>query len=343
MKLNLQERQLDSLILSKAENIRYLTGYTGDTGVYVATEQKEYLLTDFRYEEQAKQQATQCEVVTVKGAYAPVVAELVQGKIGFEGAVVTWAEGEQYRKACGELTDISGWVEDLRKIKTTAEQELIRKASEISQQAFSQVLSFIQPGMTEREIAAELDYQMRKLGAEKMAFTTISVAGANSSLVHGEPGDYRLQSGDFLLMDFGCMYQGYCSDMTRTVGVGPVSQKQKEIYDIVKQAQQAALEVIQPGMSLQEADRTARKLIEQAGYGDRFGHSLGHGVGLEIHEQPTLSPKAQGILEPGMVVTIEPGIYLEGEFGVRIEDLVIVGDQGIDNLCQNTSKELLCV
>ena len=343
MKLKLQEKELDSLIVSKPENIRYLTGYTGDTGVYVLSGDKEYLLTDFRYQEQAKKQAKNCEIIMVKGSYPEPVAELVQGTVGFEGSVLTWAEGEGFREKCGEMKDVSGWIEDLRKVKTKQEQELIQKASEISQEAFWQTLEVIRPGMAEREIAAELDYRMRRLGAERTSFTTITVAGANSSLVHGEPGEYRLQSGDFLLMDFGCVYQGYCSDMTRTVGIGAVSQKQKEIYRIVKEAQAAALEKIKPGVPFKEADRAARQMIEQAGYGKQFGHSLGHGVGLEIHEKPTLSPKSEGELMPGMVVTVEPGIYLEGEFGVRIEDLVVVNDVNCDNLCQNTPKELLCV
>ncbi len=343
MKLKLREKELDSLILSKPENIRYLTGYTGDTGVYVLSGDKEYLLTDFRYEEQAKKQAKNCEIIIVKGSYTEPVTELVRGTVGFEGSVLTWAEGEGFREKCGEMKDVSGWIEDLRKVKTKREQELIQKASEISQEAFWQTLEVIRPGMAEREIAAELDYRMRKLGAERTSFTTIAVAGANSSLVHGEPGEYRLQSGDFLLMDFGCVYQGYCSDMTRTVGIGAVSQKQKEIYRIVKEAQAAALEKMKPGVPFKEADHAARQIIEQAGYEKQFGHSLGHGVGLEIHEKPTLSPKSEGVLMPGMVVTVEPGIYLEGEFGVRIEDLVVVNDVNCDNLCQNTPKELLCV
>lgn len=343
MKVRLQEKELDSLILSKPENIRYLTGYTGDTGVYVLHGEKEYLLTDFRYEEQAKMQAVNCEIVTVQGSYTDVIAQLVGKTVGFEGSVLRWTEGEELRKKCGEMKDVSGWIEDLRTVKTKQEQELIQKASHISQEAFWQTLQVIRPGMAEREVAAELDYRMRRLGAERTSFTTITVAGANSSLVHGEPGEYRLRSGDFLLMDFGCVYEGYCSDMTRTVGIGQVSQKQKEIYRIVKEAQSQALSMIKPGVPFKEADRAARQVIDEAGFGNRFGHSLGHGVGLEIHEKPTLSPKSEGVLSPGMVVTVEPGIYLEGEFGVRIEDLVIVNDVNCDNLCQNTPKELLCV
>lgn len=343
MKLNLSERKLDAVILSKPENIRYLTGYTGDTGVYVQNRDRQYLLTDFRYAEQAEQQAKTCEIITVKHSYPEVVRDLVNGTVGFEGSVLTWAEGEGFRKECGASVDVSGWVEELRKIKSEQERQMIQKASEISQEAFWQLLEQIHPGMTEREIAAELDYRMRTLGTEKTSFTTIAVAGANSSLVHGEPGEYRLCSGDFLLLDFGCVYQGYCSDMTRTVGIGSVSEKQKEIYKIVKEAQTAALERIRPGVECREVDRAARSVIEKAGYGACFGHSLGHGVGLEIHEKPVLSPKSEGVLKPGMAVTVEPGIYLEGEFGVRIEDLVVVNDVNFDNLCKNTPKELLCV
>lgn len=343
MKLNLEQKNLDTMIVSKPENIRYLTGYTGDTGVLVVTKEKQYLLTDFRYEEQAKTQAAECEILTIKGAYPDWVAQVCEGTVGFEGQALTWSQGEEYQKRIKNCQDVSGWIEEIRTIKTQEELALIQRASEISQEAFWKTLELIRPGMTEREIAAELDYRMRKLGAERTSFATIAVAGANSSLVHGEPGNYRLQKGDFLLMDFGCVYQGYCSDMTRTVGVGSVSEKQKEIYRIVKEAQQAALEMIKPGVPFRDADRVARQIIEDAGYGERFGHSLGHGVGLEIHEQPTLSPKAEGVLQPGMAVTVEPGIYLEGEFGVRIEDLLVVDAVNSYNLCRNTPKELLCV
>ena len=345
MKLDLRQKEVDSLLVSKPENIRYLTGYTGDTGMLVMTADKQYLLTDFRYEEQAKAQAADCEVITVKGDYVQPACELCGSKVGFEGRVMAWSQGEKfqnYRKEC-HWVDLSGWIEEVRAIKTERELDLIQRASEISQQAFWQTLELVKPGLTEREIAAELDYRMRKLGAERTSFSTIAVGGANSSLVHGEPGEYRLQVGDFLLLDFGCVYQGYCSDMTRTVAIGSVSERKKEVYRIVREAQLAALEMIKPGVSFQQADQAARKIIEDAGYGDRFGHSLGHGVGLEIHELPTLSPKAEGVLKPGMAVTVEPGIYLDGEFGVRIEDLVTVQQQGYLNLCLDTPKELLCI
>lgn len=345
MKLNLAQKNLDAMLVSKPENIRYLTGYTGDTGMLLITGEKQYLFTDFRYEEQAKLQAADCQVVTAKGDYVEPICQLCSGTVGFEGRAMTWSQGDAFQRNQTDCrwVDVSGWLEELRAVKTEEELALIQRASEIAQEAFWQTLEQVRPGLSEREIAAELDYRMRRLGAERTSFSTIAVGGANSSLVHGEPGDYRLQNGDFLLLDFGCVYQGYCSDMTRTVGIGSVSQRQKEIYRIVKEAQQAALEAIKPGVPLCQVDRTAREMIEKAGYGDRFGHSLGHGVGLEIHEMPTLSPKAEGVLKPGMAVTVEPGIYLDGEFGVRIEDLVVIRQEGYLNLCSQTPKELLCI
>lgn len=343
MNLNLSEKGLDAMLVSKPENIRYLTGYTGDTGLLVLTGEERYLLTDFRYVEQARQTAKGCHVVTVSGSGMAEAQELCSGQVGFEGDYLRWNQGEALKKAFPDAMNVSGWIEEVRAIKTPDELEIIKKASALAQDAFWKTLEIIHPGMTEREVAAELEYQMKRLGADKTSFATITVAGKNTSLVHGEPGDNPLQSGDFLLMDFGCVYQGYCSDMTRTVGIGRISEKQQEIYQIVKRAQQTALERIQPGMGCADADALARDVIAKAGYGAQFGHSLGHGVGLEIHEQPNLSPKSKMILRPGMAVTVEPGIYLEGEFGVRIEDLIVITEDGYENLCKDSPKELLCI
>jgi len=207
-------------------------------------------------------------------------------------------------------------------------------------EAFQAVLPLIKIGVTELEIAAELEYQMRKRGGEGTSFETIVVSGHKSSMPHGKPSDKKIESGDFVTMDFGCMYQGYCSDMTRTVAVGKISDEQRKIYDTVKHAQEAGLSAIRAGVAGMDADKIARQVIADAGYGAYFGHSLGHGVGLLIHELPNLSPRSETILQPNMVVTCEPGIYIPNLGGVRIEDMVCVRQDGIENFT-HLSKELL--
>ncbi len=238
-----------------------------------------------------------------------------------------------------------GAVALIQNSRTSKFKELknIEKAADIASEALLETLPLIGEGVSERDIAAELDYRMRKLGASGNSFDTISIGGKNSSVVHGQPGDYKLQYGDFLLIDFGCVYNGYCSDMTRTFAVGEISKRQQEVYDVVLSAQKAALAALKPGALASEVDRVARDIICDAGFGDSFGHALGHGVGLLIHEPPTMNPKSEVVLSPGMTVTVEPGIYLEGEFGVRIEDLTVITDNFHQNLSQKIGKEVIYI
>ena len=231
-------------------------------------------------------------------------------------------------------------IDSIRRAKSEEEKECILTAQKIAENAFEHILTFIKPGVTEKQIALELDFYMLSHGAEAVSFETIAVTGAKSSMPHGVPDETVVKNGDFITMDFGAVYKGYHSDMTRTVAVGEVTEEQKTVYETVLKAQKNALSVLKKGLPCSEADKAARDIIDKAGYGDYFGHSTGHGVGVEIHENPTLAPKSTDILEIGDVVTVEPGIYLPGKFGVRIEDMALITEKGYENLT-STPKELI--
>lgn len=265
-------------------------------------------------------------------------------RVGFENKSISYNDYSSLEKALEgcEFYELDNKLDKLRQIKNDEEIEKIRTAESIGDEAFTHILSFIRPGLTEKEVALELEYFMKKNGAEKLSFDTIAASGTNSSMPHAIPTDKVLEEGDFLTMDFGCVYEGYCSDMTRTVAVGSVSDNMKYVYDVVLKAQLAALKAVKPGAKCSDVDKIARDIIADAGYGNCFGHGLGHSVGLFIHEEPRLSPKCDDILQPGMLMTVEPGIYIPGRFGVRIEDLVVVSENGCINLT-NSPKELITV
>ena len=227
---------------------------------------------------------------------------------------------------------LSDLIDGLRSIKTPEEIVCMRQAQKYTDDGFAHILNFIRPGRTEKEVALELEFYMRKVGSEGAAFPFIVVSGANSSLPHGVPGDKIIEEGDFVTMDYGGICGGYLSDMTRTIAVGPVSQEQKQVYDTVLRAQKASLDIIHAGITGREVDAAARTLIDHAGYAGCFGHGLGHSVGLEIHESPACNTSSSAVLQPGMIMTVEPGIYLEGKFGVRIEDMVVVTETGYEDL-----------
>ncbi len=328
-------------------NIRWLSGYTGE-GMLVIAEGLRAVVTDFRYTEQAEGQAPgyTVEMTTVERKAEAVAAELFKAAgvttLAFEDDTVTVKGMDAIAKAMPALRFIpSGKAcQDLRIIKDDTEIASIEKACAISCQAFEHMLGIIRPGMTELEVRFELENAMYRFGAEKLAFDTIVAAGANGSLPHAIPGNRRIQPGDMVTMDFGARVNGYCADITRTVAVGSISPEKRRVYDTVLTAQLAALEKMVPGMSCREVDATARRIIDEAGYPGRFGHGLGHSLGLDIHESPRCSVAATEKLAAGMLMTDEPGIYLPGECGCRIEDTVLITAEGPRRLTPAT-KELI--
>ncbi len=337
---------VDALLISKPENRFYISGFRGSAGTVLITATQAYLLTDFRYIEQATNEAPAFEIVRTGQPEKDALKDLVTAqdikRLGFERDYVTYAGYEGLKKRLEEtqLVPVEDVVRKLRMVKDETEIEHMQAAANIAEAAFQEILPLIQVGRSEAEIALELEIAMRRRGAERLAFPIIAASGPRSSLPHGAPTDRVLQPGDFLTLDFGAVSGGYCSDMTRTVVLGEPSAKQKEIYDIVLKAQLEAQAAIKPGLKGGDIDKIARDIIADAGYGEYFGHGLGHGVGLQVHEGPRAGRASEDILEPGMVVTIEPGIYIPDFGGVRIEDMVLVTDSGHKNF-NHSSKELL--
>lgn len=348
----LEEKGLDAAFIASPANIRYLSGFAGTDSYLYLSSKRQVILTDSRYTLQAEEEGKDCEVRTIKGerVYGVLLKELLEEdkvkRLGFEDGVMTWQLVKKLQEAAGDKWGEERWVplgEELsllRAVKDEGEIEKLARAEQIGDEAFSYILTQIKPGITELEIAAKLEYYMKSHGAQEKGFDTIAASGLHSAMPHAVPSEKVLEKGDFLTLDFGCKYQGYCSDMTRTVVIGKAGEKQKEIYKIVLEAQEAALAGLRAGMTGAEGDALARKVIEEAGCGDYFGHGLGHSVGLEIHEKPALSPKDQTILRPGIIETVEPGIYIPGLGGVRIEDMTVITENGIKNLT-SSPKELI--
>lgn len=335
-------RSIDCALITSDINRRYFTGMKSSAGTILAFRDKAYLIIDFRYIEKARNTVKCAEVIEQKRLYHQIerlISEHSVKNVAIESRNMTVSELSMWKKALPdiEIVDsdaLSNAINALRTVKDETEIACIRKAQEIAEAAFNHILTFIKAGVTEREIALELDHEMFRNGAEALSFETIALAGENTSMPHGVPSDRKVQEGEFVLMDFGAVYNGYHSDMTRTVCVGKPDEEMEKVYNIVLRAQTAALEASKAGITGAELDKIARDIIEDAGYGDCFGHSLGHGVGMEIHESPNVSPTNNGILPVGAVVTVEPGIYIAGKFGVRIEDFVIL----TENECENLTK-----
>lgn len=341
------ERGLDGILINKPENRAYLSGFTGSAGLLLITAVRAILITDFRYTEQAAKQAPEFEVVkpesTDQAMVAKLVGEAAVKRLGFEGDYRTVDDHRTFTEAVAscEWVSASGLVEELRMIKDESELDLMRRAAAIADEAFAQIRPLIKPGAVEQDLAVELEYRMKKLGAEGVAFETIVASGYRSSMPHGVASDKVIESGDLVTFDFGALYKGYCSDMTRTVMVGEPTEKQREIYAIVLEAQKRGVAAIRPGMTGKELDEVCRSYIREKGYGDYFGHGTGHGVGRFIHEGPKVSFRGEAdVLKPGMIVTIEPGIYLAGWGGVRIEDMLLVTESGSESF-SHSPKELL--
>lgn len=334
----LQENNLDALLITSSANRTYLSGFTGSSGYVLITITQAVLFTDSRYVTQAGEQVAHMDIIEHEPKAIRTIAKALVDcgiqRLGFESAHVTYADYQAYANELNgiDLVPAVDMVEQLRMIKDEWELAILKEAAELADQTFSYILGVIKPGMKEREVALELETYMRKAGATGPSFETIVASGERSALPHGVASDKVIQSGEFVKLDFGAYYKGYCSDITRTVMVGKPTKKHKEIYEIVLEAQVHALEQIRPGMTGSEADALTRDIIKMYGYNDYFGHGTGHGIGLEIHEAPRLSQNSNTCLQTGMTVTVEPGIYLPGFGGVRIEDDIVITENGIERL-----------
>lgn len=346
MLARMNEQGFTHALVQKPQNMRYLTGYTGEGSLLVSAAGA-VILTDFRYVEQAGRQAPEAKVVQ----YTAQVRQndLLLGMLREEQASVlaveedhlTLKEGRALQAALEgiEITDLKGIPEGMRLVKTADELLNIKEAAKIACLAFDHLLGFIRPGLTEKEIQLELDYTMLRMGSEEIGFSTIACAGENGSLPHAIPSDRKVKAGELLTLDFGAQVNGYKSDMTRTVAIGHISDELKAIYDTVLEAQKCALDMVGPGKKCSDVDKCARDYIDVR-YPGAFGHSLGHGVGLDVHEQPSLSMRYPHDLMPGHVVTIEPGVYIPGLGGCRIEDMGAITEDGFDNYI-NAPKHLI--
>lgn len=347
-KLWKQELPAEAVLVSSEHNMRYFGGFCGGEGYLFLTRERSVVIVDSRYTTQAKEEAPDFEVVEIGGdtGFGDVIGRLIletkTEKLLFEDKYLTYRDVSDLKKKCPavEWVPAGEILDGLRAIKTEEELALIKKAEAIGDRAFTRILNDLRPGMTELEVAAKLEYYMREEGTAKNSFDTIVASGLHSAMPHAIPSEKKIEKGDFVTMDFGCNYKGYCSDMTRTVVVGKADERQKEIYHTVLQAQLAAIGAIRPGMTGSQVDAVARNIIAEAGYGEYFGHGLGHSVGLLIHEEPRLSPKCDEVLREHMIETVEPGIYIPGFGGVRIEDLVCVTADGCENYA-HSPKELI--
>lgn len=342
----LDEYGIDAMLVSSEPGERYAVGFKGEGYVVVAKNECRYF-TDSRYIEAAEKQVTGTSVTMTDRAknYRILIQKAVDDlgieKLGFEDAYMTVAQYRQLADAftC-ELVPAQGLLGALRAAKDEEEIALMTKAQRISEQALEEILKFLRPGVTEKEVAAKLTYDMLRFGAEKMSFDPIVASGPNGSLPHAVPSDRAIQSGEFVTMDFGCIYGGYCSDMTRTVAVGEPTEEMKKVYAVVLEAQLAGIAAEKAGVTGKSVDAAARRVIEDAGYGEYFGHSFGHSVGLEIHEAPNAGSTCEDVIPLGAAVSAEPGIYLPGKFGVRIEDVTIFTADGCVNLTK-APKDLI--
>lgn len=347
LRAGLAETQADGLLVVDLDNVRYLTGFSGSNGQVLITPESAQFFTDGRYRAQAQQTVQGTEVVVYSDSvFVPLRERLAAGgikKLGIEASAMTVADHHRFAGKLDdyELIATTGVVEKLRRAKDAEEVDLMRRAVEITDSAFEWVLDRLMGGPTEREVALELEVKMRRDGADEVSFTPIVGSGPLSAHIHHTPSDRQLEPGDLVLLDFGCRVEGYCSDLTRTVCLGGASSEQKEMYATVLSAQLAGLEAVGAGVPAGVVDAAARRIIDAAGHGDDFGHGLGHGLGLNVHEAPRLHWSSEDTLAVGDVCTVEPGIYVIGSGGIRIEDDVLVTQTGSEALNLAPKKELL--
>ncbi len=342
----LSEQNIDGLLVTNIHNIRYLSNFSGSTAMMLVMPGKSFFFSDFRYTEQAAEEVVGSECVEIERSYLPDilarVSELSITKLGIEKSMTldSFCKIEELKSDDIELVKTEGIIEKLRTVKDSSEVEKIRISLEVASKAFERLLPLIKVGAVERDLMAELDYFFKKEGGEKASFEAIIASGPRGAMPHGLASDKKIKNGEFVVLDFGTVVEGYCSDITRTVFVGTPGDEDLKVYNTVLQSQLNAIEGIKVGMKAVEGDALARDYIKAEGYGDYFGHGLGHGLGLEVHEGPAVSPQKETVFEEGMVFTVEPGIYLPGKLGVRIEDVVHLTDSGCEVLTP-LSKELI--
>ena len=335
----MKENDLECIAVKDICTIRYLTGFTGDSSILYADDRVAVLVTDGRYIEQARSELKYCRVTEHKGENGSsiwdTVAELAGKhiKMGFDGNAFSYEDAKALKEALPETAElVSVNLGGLRIVKDERELEYLWQAHKIADTAFEQMLKELKAGMTEKEVAARLEYYMRSLGSDGVSFDTIVASGHRSALPHGAPTDKVVEVGDFVTFDFGALYNGYHSDTTRTVVMGMANSWHREIYTVVQEAQYRGMKAAKPGITGKELDAEIRGYLESRGYGKYFNHGLGHGVGLEIHELPSINSRGDIPLQEGMVFTIEPGVYIQGRGGVRIEDTVVLTKEGAHSL-----------
>lgn len=345
LRKQLKEQELESIVVTSEFNRRYMTNFTGSAGIALITHDKAYFITDFRYVEQAKNQAKEFEIVKHTGDIFKELANLIEkdqlSNLGFEENYISFKEYMRLKDLMEiELIPVSNLIENLRIIKTPEEISVLKEAALIADKTYEHILNFIKAGVTEVEVANELEMHMRSLGATSSSFDIIVASGKRSALQHGVASEKTIETGELVTLDYGALYNGYISDITRTVAVGDVSSQLTEIYDVVLQSQLKGVKEIKAGMTGREADAITRDYITSKGYGDYFGHSTGHGIGLEVHEAPSLSSQSDFVLKKNMAVTVEPGIYLPQIGGCRIEDDIIITETG-NNRLTHATKDLI--
>jgi Xaa-Pro aminopeptidase len=349
LRQKMAEQNLPALLVTQTLNRRYVSGFSGSAGILFITEDKALLLTDFRYVERAAEEAPDCEIMEVDGSLAPMLPDLMSeagaDKVGFESAYVPYAEYKAWRGKIGAsaLSPVLGLVEGLRAVKSAEEAALIRQAVRISDGAYGHLKEYLRPGMTEKQVAWELEVWMRTHGADDIAFDIIVASGPNGARPHALASDREIGEGEPITVDMGAAVRGYNSDLTRTFCLGHADDQFRKVFDITLRAQEAAERFIKPGVAGKDADAVARDIIKAAGHGEQFGHGLGHGVGMAVHESPGMGPKAVAALAPGNIVTVEPGIYIAGWGGVRIEDMVLVTESGVEVLTQAAKDRVIPV
>lgn len=342
----LHAKKIDAFLTTHLPNVRYLTGFSGSNALLLVTQRRSFFLTDFRYKEQVTEEVSGAEIVVGQGSLLELASKkrIFNGvqSVAYENNYVSVSVFNELAKKIGNnrLSGTEGIVEGLRSVKDDEELRYAKRAIEITDMVFGKILGILKPGMREIDVSAEISYLHKKYGSEKDAFDTIVASGVRSSLPHGTASDKKIGNHEFVTLDFGCIVHGYHSDMTRTVCIGTPTKEMRTVYTIVKDAQEKGLDIIRAGIAASAVDAAARTHIARKGYGEYFGHSLGHGVGLEIHEKLRLAASNTSTLKNGNLVTVEPGIYLPNKFGVRIEDVVVVRDNGCEILTASP-KELI--